>query len=310
MLIVGQENTDSPIEITPDGGTIYAMAFTANDEYLLSGGDGNIQVWRAEDAKKIATMGVTGRDDVLCLAVSKDGRWIAAGTDGGEVYVWDAETRAQVWSHKEDYQDINAVDFSPDATRLVSGSTNGEIAIWDIATRKQIQTLEHENSVKAVKYSPQGDRIATGTEEFIRVWDNDGRLLVTIKVGVTTYYNTGLLWFDNRLFAISDSKIKQLEASAGSAVSEWPVPISDEYSCIALPKHGKFIAYSSKRTVTFWDMTTLAQLNLIEHTEDIRSIAISPDDRFIAFGGGTGNIIIRNLAHITVRFVYCWITVI
>ena len=84
MLIVGQENTDSPIEITPDGGTIYAMAFTANGEYLLSGGDGNIQVWRVEDTKKITTMEVTWGDDVLCLAVSKDVRWIAAGTDGGK----------------------------------------------------------------------------------------------------------------------------------------------------------------------------------------------------------------------------------
>ena len=267
--------------------------------------------WRTQ--KKIETMEASRGDDVLCLAVSKDGRWIAAGTDEGDVSVWNAETRKQVWLREEHGDEISAVDFSPDATRLVSGSTNGKITIWDISTRKRIQTPNHEPEdwVFAAKYSPQGDRIATATKEFVRVWNtNDGGLLVTIKVGVTPYLNTGLLWSDNHLFAISDSKIKQLEASAGSAVSEWAVPTSDEYSCIALPKHGKFIAYSSKRTVTFWDMTTLAQLNLLEHTEDIRSIAISPDDRFLAIGGGTGNIIIRNLAHITVRFVYCWITVI
>ena len=256
MLIVGQENIDSPIEIIAESSRMYAVAFSANGEHLLSGGDGNVQVWRVEDAKKIATMEVTRGDDVECLAVSKDGRWIAAGTDEGEVYVWDAGTHEQVWSHKKDNQDINAVDFSPDSSRLVFGSDNTKAIIWDIVTRKQVQTLDHHSGVLAAKYSPQGDRIATGTEEFVRVWDSDGRLLVTIKVGVRPWYNTALLWFDNHLLAISDSKIKQLEASAGSAVSEWPVPNDDRYSCIALPKHGKFIAYSSKRTITFWDTMT------------------------------------------------------
>lgn len=51
------------------------MIFTSNGEYLVSGGDG-IQVWRVEDAKQIATMKAR---NVLCLAVSNDGRWIAAG---------------------------------------------------------------------------------------------------------------------------------------------------------------------------------------------------------------------------------------
>ena len=269
------------------------MAFSTDGEHLLSGGDGNVEVWRVEDAKKIATMEVTRGDDVQCLAVSKDGRWIAAGTDEGDVYVWDAETREQVWSHREDTRDINAVDFSSDSTRLVSGSDNTKAAVFDIATRKRVQTLDHQSGVFAAKYSPQGDRIATGTNDSIRVWDsNDGHLLMTIEVGVTPYFNTGLLWSDNHLFTISDSKIKQLETSAGSAVSEWPVPTSDEYSCIALPNHRKFIAYTSKRTATFWDTTAHAQLNLLEHTQDIRSIAISPDDRFLAIGGWAGNITI------------------
>jgi WD40 repeat protein len=64
-------------------------------------------------------------------------------------------------------------------------------------------------------------------------------------------------------------------------------------SCIALPKHGEFIAYSTKRTVTFWDTSTHTQLGLIQHPQDIRSIALSPDDRFLAIGGEGGKITIR-----------------
>ena len=296
-LIVGQESPSSPIEINNNGAK-WAMIFSADGKHLLSGGDDGVQVWQVEDGKQVATMEA---EEVACLAVSKNGRWIAAGTENGDVYVWVTETREQALSYKEDSKPVNAVEFSPDSTRLVTGSDNKKATTWDMATWKQVQTLDHEHWVGATKYSAQGDRLATGTGTFVRIWDNDGRLLVTINVGVRPYYNTGLLWSNNHLFALSDNKINQFEASTESAVSEWPVPDVGNISCIALPKHKEFIAYSTNRAVTYWDTTTRTQCGLIEHTQDICSIAISPDDQFLAIGGKDGHIIIRKL----VSFVYC-----
>ena len=256
-----------------------------------------------EDGEQVATM----EANVLSLAVSKDGRWIAAGTLFGHVFVWNARTHKRVFSHWEDYHRIG-VDFSPDSTRLVSASHNRTASIWDIETGEVVQTLEHGALVIAAKYSPQGDRIATATGDSVRVWDsNSGRLLVDIKVTVTPWYNTGLLWFNNLLFAISGSKIKQIEVSTGSPVSEWPVPDTNKNSNIVLPKHGKFIAYSTQRKVTFWSTATHTQLGLIEHPEDIHSIAVSPDDRFLAIGGEDGKITINSLSHITVSILSRWI---
>jgi WD40 repeat protein len=303
MLTAGEEGS-SLIEIN-GGSDILAVAFAANGEYLVSGGD-DVQVWRVEDGKQMATMEA---EHVQCLALSKDGRWIAAGTFNGEVFVWDAKTYERVFSRREDHNrdEILGVDFSPDSTRLVSASDNETASIWDIATRREVQTLAHESSVKAAKYSPQGDRIATATYDSVRVWDsNDGRLLVDIKVTVTPRYSTGLLWSNNHLFVASDREIKQIEASTGSAVSKWPVPDTNSSSCIALPKNGKFIAYSTRRTVIFWDTATHTQLGLIQHFEVIRSIAVSPDDCFLAIGGLTGIINIHSLSHISVSTLSRW----
>ncbi|KAH0838860.1 WD40-repeat-containing domain protein [Lanmaoa asiatica] len=238
--------------------------------------------------------------NVRCLAVSKDGRWIAAGTELGDVFVWDSKTYEQVFSHKEGY-DVNGVDFSPDSTRLAIASDNCTASVWDVATRKRVVApLHHEDLVIAAKYSPQGDRIATATDEAVRVYDsNDGRLLVLIPAAVTPLYNTGLFWLNNQLFIVSDGKINQVEASTGSAVSEWPVlDTKNYYSCIALPQHGEFIAYATKRTVTFWDTPTHLHLGLIQHTRDRCSIALSSDDRFLAIGGKDGEITINNLSRI------------
>ena len=300
ILIVGQESTSSPVEINV-GRNTWAVTFSANGKYLLSGGEGGVRMWQVEDGKQMATMEAR---KVYSLAASKDGRWIAAGGKAGTVYVWDAETREQAWSHKES-DTINAVDFSPDSTRLVAGLHSKKAIIFDMATRKQVQTLDHEHWVRATKYSAQGDRLATGTGEFVRVWDNDGRLLVTINTGVRPYFNTGLLWSNNHIFALFYDEINQFEASSTeSVVSEWPVPDTNPYSCITLPKRKAFIAYSTNYTVTLWDTTTRTQLSLIEHTQNILSIAISPDDQFLAIGGGEGHIVIQRLTHITVSFMY------
>ena len=299
MLTVGQEA--SLLTEINCGKGILAVAFAANGEYLVSSGSEGVRVWQVEDGKQMATLGPELKG-VECLAVSTDGRWIAAGAIRGNVYVWDAKTYEKVFSHREDSRQINGIDFSPDSSRLVSASDNKTASIWDIATRRRVQTLHHEKWVRAAKYSPQGDRIATATFDSVRDWDsNDGRLLVEIKVAVTPFYNTGLLWSNNHLFVLSDSKIKQFEASTGSTVSEWSVADTNNNSSIALPKHEKFIAYSTNRTVTFWDTATRIQLGLIEHPRDIRSIALSPDDRFIAIGGKDGKITINSLSRITVR---------
>jgi len=128
------------------------------------------------------------------------------------------------------------------------------------------------------------------------------------KTTVTPWYNTGLLWSNNHLIVVFDYKIKQFEASTGSLVSEWPVPGANKYSCIALPKHREFIAYSAERTVMFWDMAIHAQLDVIQHPQDIHSIAFSPDDLFIAIGERDGKLIIESPSRITVSSMYCWIT--
>ncbi|KAF8548919.1 WD40 repeat-like protein, partial [Imleria badia] len=283
-----------PIEIDV-GHKLQTTAFSANGEYLVSGGDG-ARVWRVEDVrlKQLATMKAGG---VQCLAVSNDGKLIAAGTTSGKAIVWDTKTYEPVWTFKKGMQgNINGVDFSPDSTRLVSASNKTAI-VWDMAVGKQVQTLRHEGRVTGAKYSPQGDRIATATSRSFQVWDsNDGRLLLNRNVAVIPEYNTGLLWFgNNHLLVVLDSAIRQFETSSGSAVSEWPVSDTGSSSCIALPKNGEFIAYSTRRSLTFWDTSTHTRLGLIQHPQDIRSVALSPDDRFIATGREGRKITIRSL---------------
>ncbi|KAF8129237.1 quinon protein alcohol dehydrogenase-like superfamily, partial [Boletus edulis] len=279
------------IEINIDTRRLKAVMFSANSEYLVGGGGDEVQVWRVQDGKKMATIQV---HDVQCVAVSKDGRWIAAGAHG-VVFLWNAKTYLQVWEHKMGFGDIRAIDFSPDSTRLMSASW-GRATVLDVTTSKHVQTLNFDWYI-AAKYSPDGARIATATTESVQVWDSsDGRLLVDINVSVISWCNTGLLWFDNHLFVISHDEIKEFEASTGTEVSRWIVPCEGPSSCIVLPRHGEFIAYSSGNILTCWDTSTHTQLNCTQQPEDIISLALSPDDWLLAIGL-PGKIAVHNLTY-------------
>ena len=219
--------------------------------------------------------------------------------------MWLSGTHKQVYSHKEDNR-IVAVDFDPRQTyqdgdsdenpRLLVGSIYGTATVFDLVTRLRVLgPLRHVGVVRAAKYSPQGDRIAIATPDSVRVYDSkDGRLLVNINVTVTVPYNRGLVWSDrDHLFLLSDGEIKQIEASTGSAVSKWPIPDTNDSSYICKPELGYAIVCSANHTVTFWDMRTHAQFDLIQHTQEIYSIAFL--DRFLAIAGKDGKITIKFL---------------
>ena len=331
MLTIEEERSP-PIEIDT-GDLLRAVTFSADGEHLLCSGRGGLQVWRVADRQRIATLPV---DHTTCLAVSKDGKWIAAGTHNGEVFGWNAETYEKLLVFRLEGS-VNGVDFSPDSARLVAASSNYTATAWNVATGERIQTLRHDARVAVAKYSPQGDRIATAPlkylpnlpgkdssrkEEFklvtatkpsVRVWDSiDGRLLVDIPIEVIPECNTGLFWLDNHLFIVSESTIRQFEASTGSAVSEWLVHRCSNTPRSALPRHGEFIACPAGRAVSLWDTSIHTKLGQIQHSDEISSIAFSPGDRFLAIGGEKGKVIIKNfedvsLASYTVSIMYCQI---
>ena len=241
---------------------------------------------------------------VPCVAASTNGKWIAAGTAFGLLFVWDATTNWQPVITNQAGAPVNNIDFSPDSTRLVFALNNGTIAIREIA-RPIARTFNVSGRVFAAKYSPQGDRVAITTDESVQVWDsNNGQLLVNVNVQVRACRS--LPWCKNHLLVLTrDGKIKQINAANGSIVSEWSVLPSAQWPCIALPQHGRFLACSanSNKRVVFWDTTKHSQLRTIHLSSDIFSFTFSSDDSLLAIVIVGSKIVIRTLFQsVSVRF--------
>lgn len=306
VLTVGQER--APLTEISTGSQIRAVAFTANGEYLVSGDKEAVRAWRVADNQQVGTMKAR---DVRSVAVSKNGGWIAAGKSWGETTVWEWDSRQtfkEVFTHDDHGHTVTSVDFSPDSTRLVAGSGSRAASIWDIATRKVVVgPLEHPYWVIAAKFSPQGDRVATATflRDSVRVYDSrNGSLLADIQAKVTPYYNTGLLWSNEYIFIVSNNTVKQVNASTASVVSDWSVPPDSNYACIVSSKYG--IMYSASCTVMLCDSSTRTTHPLIQLGQDVHSIALSPDNRLLAIGGGDGKIVFIDIPRSAVSIMYYW----
>lgn len=283
------------------------MAFTGNGEYLVSGDKEAVQMWRVADSQLIGTMKAK---DVRAVAVSRDGRWIAAGKSWGETTVWDSQMAfEEVLTHNSDGHTVTSVDFSPtDSTRLVSASGNRKAYVWDVTARKKLASLEHPYWVVAAKFSPHGDHIATATfrvgqkEPEVRVYDarNLGNPPLRVVSKVTPYYNTGLLWLDNRNISIlSNNAIHRIDLSTTPLTpSEWQTVDDSNYPCIVSPESGEFVLYSAGCDIAFFNIAaseSTRQQCPTELPQDAQSIALSPDGRFLAVGGGDGKILVRSL---------------
>ena len=288
---------------TGDDGAIFCVAFHSDGTQLSSGKDDGVRRWRVADGQEV---GNRFTKDVYAISASRDGRWIVCGTREG-ASVWDAKSQEKVIEVEgTDY--VGAVDISPESTRFATGAGLGDrkASIWNIITGERlVGPLRHDGYIAEMKFSPNGEHIATADRgHSIRVFDShNGDQLIAIETDTPTWSPiTPLAWSNNgeRIFAVSsDRKIRSFDVSTGSQLAESQVLSISEVVSIALAANGKFLATFADHSITFWDTSTLTQIGpVIEDSQRIRSIALSPDSSYLATGGFDGNITIRNLNNI------------
>jgi eukaryotic-like serine/threonine-protein kinase len=100
------------------------------------------------------------------IAVTPDGRLLAAGTWPGIVDIWEAETGRQVHTLKGPTALITSLDVSADGRLLALSSRDGSTRVWDVVTGQWLATVaSRKRGAERVRFFPDGRRLAIGYED-------------------------------------------------------------------------------------------------------------------------------------------------
>ncbi|WP_213007738.1 TIR domain-containing protein [Paractinoplanes toevensis] len=289
-----------------------ALVFGPGDDVLFSGGaSGSLREWNVRTGSSTST--ALGDNGIHGLAVTPDGRYLAAGDIDGHVRGYDRERR-----RREDIQSVrgasNGLAFDRTGTRLAIRDSVNSLWLWDRKQHKisavapgekvlDAETREYLTATAAVVFSPDGRSVAAtagrdaalyqlgsprvfpgqnGRSRSI-TFDPTGR---TVAVGsedgtITLWSGTG----DPPLARRMPGAVSHLRAIAAS--SDGRVVAATGCSPAAFEDLDEQGFECGAGTVTVWSDGKPRSLPS-PHRNFVDALSVSPDGRFLTSGDSDG----------------------
>jgi WD40 repeat protein len=134
---------------------------------------------------------ITRREAITRLALSPDGRRVAAAGDGRNIRVWSVESGEELLLERSVHSDeIGVIAFSRDGRRLATGATDHTMKVWDLSPvhtifgwdlspayeifrwqrpHRLVSITRHQGPIDAVDFGTSDGQVATCSLESIAV---------------------------------------------------------------------------------------------------------------------------------------------
>jgi WD40 repeat protein len=164
----------NPADGTPAGrldtgaAPVQALAFFPDGTRLAVATADTLAVWNVAANTRLPWG--DGAKGAAALAVSADGRWLAAADPDRGVQLYEVTTGQVVRSLAGNPTRVTALAFSPDGNRLVTGGADEAVRVWDVESGQEVLALPGAGGpVAAVAWDRAGDAVYA-LDDALRVW--------------------------------------------------------------------------------------------------------------------------------------------
>ena len=157
---------------------VCAMAFAPDGQTIATGHWNNVTLWDVRTGGRLALLMSPPRKVdperydrdgryLGAVAMSQDGKLIAAGSDDGELQIWDVAARKLIHTCSLSWAVVTAAAFSPDSSLIATGSyEDGTLRLVESATGKLLSEIQVSMfGVGALAFSPDGKYLVTPSNE-------------------------------------------------------------------------------------------------------------------------------------------------
>lgn len=247
------------------GGKVHTVIFLKDGKSVVVGEGvpgvtGAVRIFDIETGDQKAHL-KDCKDVVYSLAVSSDGKFLAAGSADNRAYVWTLADKKIAKVIKEHSGRVMGVAFSVDSKFLATGGSDNTTRIWKADGWESVHRLNHVDGVRGVAFRGDGKYVASA------VGGSNGRIV--------------------RLHRMDNGK---------KHLAIYPTPgMAMDFVWRKSPN--QIYAACSDNTVKLFDASSTKVLRTIKGHEDwVYSIAMSPDEKRIASGSGDGTVKLWNIS--------------
>ena len=241
----------------PLEGRVTGLAFLPGDSTLIiaegtTGMKGMLHRWNPGSPAPEKTI-TAHADNVLCLALSQDGKQVATGGADNLARVWDAKTLGEVAMIEGHVGHVTALAFTPDGKWLATGSADKDLKVWDLATKEKLMLL--------------GDKTAPVNA---LMWSPDAKSLTYLNDAGGVFSITDLKSHDGVRLAFTSGKTSK--AATLSALPLAAVMSADGKNVFAALGSGQIVALDEKSKVSELSAAVEPQPGTLSYTRDILPI--------------------------------------
>lgn len=166
-----------------DNRAVRCVAFSARNNFMASGSEGHIRVWRVPAFGEPFQKLTSHTKMVNALAFSGDEKFLASVSDDDTLKIYAVDPSGVREEKSIDLPGMEpvAVAFSGDSKFLVVGTVNGSLLVYSVGpTWDKFKTLSLKEKVQSLAFSPNSEYLAAGgsqgslfvfeTQKFNEAW--------------------------------------------------------------------------------------------------------------------------------------------